>query len=112
MKLLFDANISFRLSAALADIYPGSLHVDACNLQFASDDVIWEYAKQNGFTIVSKDSDFYDRTLLLGSPPKLIWLRVGNCSTVTIENLLRSFHSDIEIFIKENTGTCLQLSVH
>lgn len=49
----------------------------------------WEYAKANGFVVVSKDSDFHERSFLLGFPPKVIWLRVGNCPTAMIEQILR-----------------------
>ncbi len=89
MKLLFDQNLSPRLPHTLADIYAGSVHVRTVGLRDADDSVIWEYAKQHGFAIVSKDSDFQQRSLLYGHPPKFIWLRVGNCPVSTIEDLLR-----------------------
>ena len=69
----------FRLVHTLADIYADSVHVREVGLRDADDSVIWEYAKQHGLTIASKDSDFQQRSLLYGSPPKFIWLRVGNC---------------------------------
>jgi predicted nuclease of predicted toxin-antitoxin system len=77
MKLLFDQNLSPRLPRLLADIYAHSLHVREVGLRDADDAVIWDYAKQHGFTIVSKDSDFQQRSLLYGSPPKFIWLRAA-----------------------------------
>ena len=80
MKLIFDENLSPRLPRALADLYPNSTHVHECGLGSADDSTIWRYAKENGFTIVSKDSDFQDRSVLHGYPPKFIWLRVLNCS--------------------------------
>lgn len=52
------------------------------------DDAVWDYAKVQGFAIVSKDSDFAERSFLYGSPPKVVWIRLGNCSTATIEQLL------------------------
>ena len=82
MKLLFDENISPRLSEALADIYPGSAHVHRCGLGSADDSAVWQYAKDNGFAIVSKDSDFQERSVLLGAPPKVIWLRATNCTVI------------------------------
>ncbi len=94
MKLLFDQNVSPRLCQSLGDIYPGSVHVRQVGLRDADDAAIWEYAELNGFVIVSKDSDFQQRSLLYGSPPKFIWLRVGNCPTKTIEDLLRN-HPEI-----------------
>jgi predicted nuclease of predicted toxin-antitoxin system len=98
MKLLFDQNLSPRLPRLLADIYPYSVHVREVGLRDADDSVVWEYARQNGFVIVSKDSDFQQRSLLYGSPPKFIWLRAGNCSFRTVEELLRRHSAAIHTF--------------
>ena len=70
MKLLFDQNLSPRLPVTLADIFPDSVHVREVDLRDADDSIIWEYAKQHEFAIVSKDADFQQRSLLYGSPPK------------------------------------------
>lgn len=98
MKLLFDQNLSWRLPSIPADIFPESLHIREIGFKEAQDVEIWEYAKANGFTIVSKDTDFQQRSLLLGHPPKVVWLRVGNCSAETIENLLRKHSISIHTF--------------
>ena len=98
MKLLFDQNLSPRLPLLLADIYPASVHVREVGLRDADDVFIWEYAKGHGFAVVSKDSDFQQRSLLLGAPPKFIWLRVGNCTVATIERLLRRHSAAIHTF--------------
>jgi predicted nuclease of predicted toxin-antitoxin system len=58
MKLLFDQNLSHRLVAALADVFPGSVHVRDVGLARAADDALWAQARDAGFTIASKDSDF------------------------------------------------------
>jgi len=89
MKLLFDENLSPRLVEMLADVYPDSAQVDRVGLGSASDAVVWEYAKAQGFVIVSKDSDYQELSTIKGHPPKFIWLRRGNCSTRQIESLLR-----------------------
>ncbi|NLT70435.1 MAG: DUF5615 family PIN-like protein [Verrucomicrobiaceae bacterium] len=65
MKLLFDQNLSSALVGHLADLFPGSTHVKSLGMMSADDVAIWNYAAQNGFTIVSKDSDFQQRSLLL-----------------------------------------------
>ena len=70
MKLLLDENISPRLAEVLADIYPGSAHVHDCGLGSADDLAVWQYAKDNAFTIVSKDSDFQERSVVVGCPAK------------------------------------------
>jgi predicted nuclease of predicted toxin-antitoxin system len=86
MKLLFDQNLSPRLPHLLADLYAESAHVREVGLREATDLTIWQFAQANGYVIVSKDSDFQQRSLLQGAPPKFIWLRVGNCSLARIEN--------------------------
>src|SRR3954452_22461113 len=98
MRLLFDQNLSPRLVHRLADIYADSVHVREIGLRDADDSAIWNYAKLNGFAIVSKDSDFQQRSLLYGSPPKFIWLRVGNCPVKTIEVYLGKHSEEIKRF--------------
>ena len=99
MKLLFDQNLSRKLPWQLRDIYPESRHVTEVGMAEASDSEIWRYAKEMGLTIVSKDTDFQQRSLLYGSPPKFIWLRVGNCSTADIESLLRRSSPTVHTFL-------------
>jgi len=111
VKLLFDENLSPRLAEALADLYAGSTHVHACGLGSANDSAIWQYAKDHGLTIVSKDSDFQDISVLHGHPPKLIWLRAANCSSSEIENLLRAAVPAIKRFIEEDEESCLVLGL-
>lgn len=89
MKLLFDQNLSPRLVEALADLFAGSLHVAQVGLERADDDAIWRFAKDRGFAIVTKDSDFQERSQLAASAPRIVWIRRGNCSTQDIEGLLR-----------------------
>ena len=98
MKLLLDENLSPNLAQLLADLFPGSAHVGDCGLGAASDEEVWEFAKKRGFVVVSKDSDFYDRSSLLGSPPQVIWLRLGNRSTDEIEGTLRHHAVTIAAF--------------
>jgi len=109
MKLLFDQNLSPRLPRLLADIYPDSIHVRDVGMREATDSEIWEYAKRNGFVIVSKDSDFQQRSLLFGHPPKFIWLRVGNCPVKPIEELLRKHSVAIHTFEQDAVRSHLML---
>jgi predicted nuclease of predicted toxin-antitoxin system len=101
MKLLFDQNLSHKLAWAIADLFPDSLHVRAVGLTAADDSLIWNYAKGNGFMIVSKDSDFYQMSLLYGHPPKVVWIRRGNCSTADVEAIIRQRFNDIKIFYED-----------
>lgn len=96
MKLLFDQNLSPALVEALQDLFPGSAHTEALDLGRADDSRIWEHARIGGFTVVSKDADFPERSVLLGSPPKVIWIKRGNCSTADVARMLRDGAAAIE----------------
>ncbi len=109
MKLLFDQNLSPRLVKALADIYPGSVHVRDVGLNNALDESVWDYAIRHGLTIISKDSDFHQRSFLFGHPPKVVWIRRGNCSTKEIEAILRAHHTDLQGFEQGKEGAFLTL---
>lgn len=89
MKLLLDENLSDRIITRIVDLYPDSVHVKTLALTTTDDVVIWEYAKANNLVIVSKDSDFHQRSLLYGHPPKFIYLRIGNCPTSRIVQVMR-----------------------
>jgi predicted nuclease of predicted toxin-antitoxin system len=109
MKLLFDQNLAPRLVRSLADIYPDSLHVRDTGMAEATDKEVWEYAKQNDLIIVSKDNDFQQLSILFGSPPKVIWLRVGNCTVKQAEELLRKHSITIHNFVLAAGKTFLVL---
>lgn len=109
MKLLYDENLSPSLAARLSEIFPGSAHVHDLGLGSAEDQGIWEHAREHGFTVVSKDLDFHDRSMLLGSPPKVIWIRLGNCSTTAVEQLLKERRREIERFVLDPDSALLAL---
>lgn len=94
---------------SLSDLYPGSQHVHGLQLGGADDSAVWAYARAHQFAIVSKDSDFAERSVLESGPPKLIWIRLGNCSTTDIEALLRSAHDTVRTFLENAEETCLIL---
>lgn len=109
MKLLLDENLSDRIVSRIIDLFPDSTHVKAVALTESDDATVADWAKRHGFTIVSKDTDFYQRSVIHGPPPKFIWLRVGNCATSLIVELLRSNHSLILEFISAETESVLVL---
>ena len=109
MKLLFDQNLSWRLPKKLADLCPDSRHVREAGMKESEDIDIWEYAKANGYVIVTKDLDFQQRSLLFGHPPKVVRLRVGNCTVQTIEDLLRRHSPLIHTFESDATKSYLAL---
>jgi predicted nuclease of predicted toxin-antitoxin system len=90
LKLLVDENLAPELAEQIADLFPGSVHVTAVGLGSTSDTVIWEYAAANQFAFLTKDKDFVNLSLTLGSPPKVVLLQTGNCSTSQIERIIRS----------------------
>lgn len=110
MKLLLDQNLSHRLMSKLGDEFRGSLHVRDVRLSCASDDAVWQYARENGLVLLSKDSDFQQRALLHGHPPKVVWLRVGNCTTDTVARLICDHVDDIRQFVQDDTSSFLALS--
>ena len=109
MKLLFDQNLSFRLCDLIADLFPASNHVGLLGLSEADDRNVWDHAKARGFTIVSQDVDFAEMAAVLGSPPKVIWLRAGNQSTAAISTLLRRHAELIVAFGNDDGATCLEI---
>lgn len=110
MRLLLDQNLSHRLKLPLALVYAEIAHVRDFGLERADDSSVWAFAKENGFAIVSKDSDFHHRSLVFGHPPKVVWLRLGNCSTSDIEGLLRNGETAITMFLADATASLLTLS--
>jgi predicted nuclease of predicted toxin-antitoxin system len=110
VKLLFDENLSPILPERLADLFPSSTHVRNVALESAADPVVWEYAIDNDLTVVSKDADMHDRSLLLGFPPKIIWVRLGNCRTSDVEFLIRREIGTIREFLNDDYASFLALS--
>ena len=95
------ADLSRRLPAMLAPLYAGSQQVIEVGLIGADDRLVWAYAAAHGLTVVTKDVDFREMALAFGPPPKVIWLRVGNGPTRTVELLLRTRVNEIKIFLAD-----------
>lgn len=110
VKLLFDQNLSPKLVHRMADLFPGSSHVQSAGLDCADDGRVWTFALQNGFAIVSKDIDYSNLSVLRGSPPKVIWLQLDNCTTAQGEAVFRVRFVDIEAFEKDPSLRTLVLS--
>jgi len=109
VKLLFDQNLSPRLRRLLADVYEGCAHVRDLGMAESLDTEIWRYAAEHGFTVVTKDSDFLQRSLTLGFPPKVVWLRIGNCSVAESAQLLREKYIRIRYFHESPDAAVLTL---
>jgi predicted nuclease of predicted toxin-antitoxin system len=109
VKLLFDQNLSWRLVGHVRDAFPESVHVTSEGLATATDDEIWAFAGAKGFVVVSKDPDFRQLAFLHGPPPKVVWFRVGNASTVEILEVILDYVEAIKSFIQSEDEALLVL---
>ena len=109
MKFLFDENLSDRIVPQILDLFPASAHVKSHGLLRTNDTLIWSFARDHGYLIVSKDADFHQRSLVSGHPPKLVFLRVGNCPTNRITQLLRDNHLLLSAFNLDSDASILIL---
>ena len=109
MKLLLDHNLSPRLVQKLSHSYNDIAHVRDHDLHCADDATVWQFAIDHDFIIVSKDSDFHQLAFLIGPPPKVVWVRLGNCATRDVERLLIEAREQIEAFSKEADSAFLIL---
>ena len=109
MKLLLDENLAARILGDISDLYPESSHVGLLGLTQTDDSIIWDRARIDHFCMVSKDSDFHQRSLLFGAPPKVVFLKVGNCTTAKIISVLRSNFDLIREFCADHDASLLIL---
>jgi predicted nuclease of predicted toxin-antitoxin system len=109
MTLLFDQHLSRKLVTRLADLFPTATHVVLVGLDRAEDEAIWRFATTHSCTIVTKDSDFNDISVLRGAPPKVIWLHIGNCTTARAEQVLRNNAAVIAAFIVDPGSRILEI---
>jgi predicted nuclease of predicted toxin-antitoxin system len=112
VKLLLDQNLSDRLVEKWSGLFPDSAHVRALGLSAGDDTLIWETAKSGGFAVMSKDDDFRQRSLLFGQPPKVVWLKIGNCSTEEIDKLVLAHADRIREFGADPHSSLLVLTPH
>ena len=110
MKLLFDQNLSPKLVEIFNHQFHDSRHVQSLAFGESEDIKLWDYAKENNYTLVTKDSDFNNMVSLYGFPPKVIWIKKGNCSTRQIEELLNKQIVQIFSFISDSENGILILT--
>ena len=109
MKLLLDQNLSRRLIPGLLPHFPESTQVAVAGLEKATDHEIWQFAKAHSYIIVTKDSDFEELSLLKGSPPKVIWIKVGNTQNRFILDILIDNKTEIQRLLSQNETNCIEL---
>ncbi|MCX7169000.1 MAG: DUF5615 family PIN-like protein [Proteobacteria bacterium] len=110
MKLLLDENLSRRIVPFLQNAFPGSSQVALLGLEAAADVEIWRYARENGFVIVSRDSDFHERSLIEGHPPQVVWLKIPNYSRATILSILLKHYVEIDLALAQEDRACIEIS--
>lgn len=111
MKLLLDENLSRWLIPFLQADFPGSNQVALLGLEKTTDWEIWQFARNNDYVIVTKDSDFHELSILYGAPPKIVWLKTGNQSKASTLNALTSSRDTIEKAFAEEGKACIEIYV-
>ncbi len=110
MKILVDQNISFRLVPRILEAFPDTAHVKDFGLIDFNDFRIFQYARQHQFdAILTLDEDFYNIQLEHGTPPKVIWMRLGNCSTAALATAILYNAEAIRDFLNNEQLDCLEL---
>jgi predicted nuclease of predicted toxin-antitoxin system len=107
MKFLVDENLPRSIVKILDPDYPASVHVSHVDLMKVDDDAIWTYARENGFSVISKDRDFADRSDVFGPPPKVVWMRVGNCSVQQLVQAIEAAKPEINEFLEDDQAGLL-----
>jgi predicted nuclease of predicted toxin-antitoxin system len=110
VRLLFDEQLSEALVQHVRDLSPDGVHVRLLGLGGAGDDVVWQRAIDLGAVLVTKDEDFHRLSVLKGAPPKVVWIRLGNCSTIDVGRLLRERWPRIEAFVRDPVVALLELA--
>jgi predicted nuclease of predicted toxin-antitoxin system len=109
VKLLLDHNLSHKLVDRLADVYPGSTQTRLLGFASTGDSEIWFYARTHGYIFVSKDRDIAELAVLRGAPPKVVWLRIGNCTAADVERTLRANVDAIRALVDDPDSAALEL---
>ncbi|MBC7388339.1 MAG: DUF5615 family PIN-like protein [Opitutaceae bacterium] len=107
---MLDQNLSHRLASKIHVVFPEAVHVNALDLVNADDFQIFMFARQNDFkAIYTQYEDFYQHLLVHGQPPKIIWVRTGNCATDTLATVILSNAEIILGFLKDTINDCLEI---
>ena len=110
MKPLFDEMLSDRLPRLLVDLFPDAAHVSPLGLDSTDDLLVRRYAATHGFTVFTKDRDHRDLTIRLGIPPKLVWVRLGNCSARATADAIRAQHGSLLAFDADPIAAVYELN--
>ncbi|GHT37439.1 hypothetical protein FACS189435_2440 [Bacteroidia bacterium] len=110
IRLLLDANLSWKSVAILQEYFAGCFHVDNIGLPIpAKDNEIWDYAKKNDLIIITNDKDFMELQVTQGFPPKVVWLKTGNQTRKYLEYLLIKMKDEILMLYQTNEYGLLEI---
>lgn len=112
MTFLIDENLSFRLKRELADAFPSCRHVAEFRLLSSDDELVWERAREEGLTLLSKDNDLEAIVTRKGHPPRLVWIRLGNVSTNEIAKSLIAHAESVRRFINQRADGVMIIASH
>ena len=109
MKLLLDANLSWRMILILQQHFTACYHVDHIKELNApaKDSEIWQYAKENNLIIITNDEDYVDLINLKGFPPKVVLFKTGNQSRLFISNFLIQRKNEIQVLVESKESGLL-----
>lgn len=111
MKFLIDDNLSYRLVKKLKKQFPESKHVSDVGLDGADDLLIWRYAAEHGYVVLTQDGDFADLADIHGPPPKVVWVRIGNSKSTSVARLLKDNSEALLRFYSNKSNATLELGV-
>ncbi|MCS6822017.1 MAG: DUF5615 family PIN-like protein [Microscillaceae bacterium] len=109
MKLLLEQNISYKVLKELNEHFPESAQAGRIGLGQAGDREVWNFAKVHGYTLVTYEATFHEISLLLGAPPKVIWLKCEDTSPKNVACILIKNKNIIENFIRDKKYICLEI---
>ncbi len=111
MKVLIDQNISYRIVPRLTHLFEELVHVKSLSWIDWNDYDIFINARLQGYTaVITLDEDFNILLLEYGKPPKVIWLKTGNCSTQVLSEIIISKIEIINSFLEDNDDfDCLEI---
>jgi predicted nuclease of predicted toxin-antitoxin system len=112
VKLLLDENLSRRMVPFLQNEFLDSSHVALVGRERATDKAIWDYAKDQGFIIVTSDADFEEMSLLFGAPPHVVRLAGGNSSRAAVLRTLTASAEQIRTSIEVENQACVEIIEH
>lgn len=98
-KYLIDVNLPYYFQLWNN---PAFIHQKDIN-DTATDQDIWEYARQQELIIISKDKDFSLKLMAYGPPPKLIHRKFGNVKMKDFFHILTKCWPDVERLIQTHS---------